>query len=106
MCTRSNTSNWNNNHNNWRVIMQDIKKAIIGVLTLAITTGGGLLIKSLFEGDKEEVVKEEETTPAPTNVIINIPQQEVKKDTVVKKVYVKPKPKLSETEKRKKKIDW
>lgn len=86
--------------------MQDIKKAILGVLTLAITTGGGLLIKSLFEGDKEEVVKEEVTTPSPTNVIINIPQQEVKKDTVVKKVYVKPKPKLSETEKRKKKIDW
>ena len=86
--------------------MQDIKKAIIGVLTLAITTGGGLLIKSLFEGDKEEVVKEETTTTAPTNVIINIPQQEVKKDTIVKKVYVKPKPKLSETEKRKKKIDW
>ena len=86
--------------------MEDIKKAIIGVITLAITTGGGLLIKSLFEGDKEEVVKEEVTTPAPTNVIINIPQQEVKKDTVVKKVYVKPKPKLSETEKRKKKIDW
>ena len=86
--------------------MQDIKKAIIGVLTLAITTGGGLLIKSLFEGDKEEVVKEEVTAPAPANVIINIPQQEVKKDTIVKKVYVKPKPKLSETEKRKKKIDW
>ena len=86
--------------------MDDIKKAILGVLTLAITTGGGLLIKSLFEGEKEEVVKEEVTTPAPTNVIINIPQQEVKKDTVVKKVYVKPKPKLSETEKRKKKIDW
>lgn len=86
--------------------MQDIKKAILGVLTLAITTGGGLLIKSLFEGDKEEVVTEEVAQPAPTNVIINIPQQEVKKDTVVKKVYVKPKPKLSETEKRKKKIDW
>ena len=64
------------------------------------------MIKSLFEGDKEEVVKEETTTPAPANVIINIPQQEVKKDTIVKKVYVKPKPKLSETEKRKKKIDW
>ena len=86
--------------------MQDIKKAIIGVLTLAITTGGGLLIKSLFEGDKEEVVTKEATAPAPTNVIINIPQQEVKKDTVVKKVYVKPKPKLTETEKRKKKLDW
>ena len=86
--------------------MDDIKKAILGVLTLAITTGGGLLIKSLFEGDKEEAVKEEVTTPAPTNVIINIPQQEVKKDTVVKKVYVKTKPKLTETEKRKKKLDW
>ena len=86
--------------------MDDIKKAVLGVLTLVITTGGGLLIKNLFEGDKEEVVKEEVTTPAPTNVIINIPQQEVNKDTVVKKVYVKPKPKLSETEKRKKKIDW
>jgi len=84
--------------------MDDIKKAILGVLTLAITTGGGLLIKSLFEGDKEEVVTEEVAQPAPTNVIINIPEQ--KKDTVVKKVYVKPKPKLSETEKRKKKIDW
>jgi len=84
--------------------MDDIKKAIIGVVTLAITTGGGLLIKNLFEGDKEEVVTEEVAEPAPTNVIINIPEQ--KKDTVVKKVYVKPKPKLSETEKRKQKIDW
>ena len=94
-------------HHNLQDKMDDIKKAIIGVLTLAITTGGGLLIKSLFEGDKEEVVKEEVATPAAQpNVIINIPQQEVKKDTIVKKVYVKPKPKLSETEKRKKKIDW
>jgi hypothetical protein len=86
--------------------MQDIKKAIIGVLTLAITTGGGLLIKSLFEGDKEETKTEVVTPAAQPNVIINIPQQEVKKDTIVKKVYVKPKPKLSETEKRKKKLDW
>ena len=86
--------------------MDDIKKAIIGVLTLAITTGGGLLIKSLFEGDKEEVVTKEATAPAPTNVIINIPQQEVKKDTVVKKVYIKPVVKKTETEKRKEKLDW
>ena len=84
--------------------MDDVKKAIIGVLTLAITTGGGLLIKSLFEGDKEEKVIEKVTTPTPTNVIINIPEQ--KKDTIVKKVYVKPKPKLTPTEKRKKKLDW
>ena len=84
--------------------MEDIKKAIIGIITLAITTGGGLLIKNLFEGEEETVV--EKTTETAPQVIINIPQQEVKKDTVVKKVYVKPKPKLSETEKRKKKIDW
>lgn len=84
--------------------MEDIKKAIIGIMTLAITTGGGLLIKSLFEGEKETVV--EETTETAPQFIINIPQQEVKKDTIVKKVYVKPKPKLTETEKRKKKLDW
>jgi len=86
--------------------MEDIKKAIIGVITLAITTAGGLLINKLLKGDKEETKTEVVTPAAQPNVIINIPQQEVKKDTVVKKVYVKPKPKLSETEKRKKKIDW
>ena len=87
--------------------MEDIKKAIIGVITLAITTAGGLLINKLMKGGDEEPTKTEVVTPAAQpNVIINIPQQEVKKDTVVKKVYVKPKPKLSETEERKKKIDW
>jgi Na+-transporting methylmalonyl-CoA/oxaloacetate decarboxylase beta subunit len=87
--------------------MEDIKKAIIGVITLAITTAGGLLINKLINGEDKKTVKTEKVTPtAQPNVIINIPQQEVKKDTVVKKVYVKPKPKLSETEKRKKKIDW
>ena len=87
--------------------MDDIKKAILGVITLAITTAGGLLINKLMNGGDEDPTKTEVVTPAAQpNVIINIPQQEVKKDTVVKKVYVKPKPKLSETEKRKKKIDW
>ena len=86
--------------------MEDIKKAIIGVITLAITTAGGLLINKLMKGDDKEKTKTEVVAPSQPNVIINIPQQEVKKDTVVKKVYVKPKPKLSETEKRKKKIDW
>ena len=87
--------------------MKDIKKAIIGVLTLAITSAGGLLINKLLGGEYEESTKTEVVQPvAQPSVIINIPQQEVKKDTVVKKVYVKPKPKLSETEKRKKKIDW
>ena len=87
--------------------MEDIKKAIIGVITLAITTAGGLLINKLLKGEEETKVETEVVTPAaPANVIINIPQQEVKKDTVVKKIYIKPKVKETETEKRKKKIDW
>jgi len=84
--------------------MKDIKKAIIGVITLAITTAGGLLINKLIGGDDEEPTKTEVTTPSPTNVIINIPEQ--KKDTIVKKVYVKPVVKETKTEKRKKEIDW
>ena len=86
--------------------MEDIKKAIIGVITLAITTAGGLLINKLMKGDDKEETKTEVVAPAQPNVIINIPQQEVQKDTVVKKVYIKPKVKETETEKRKKKIDW
>ena len=86
--------------------MEDIKKAIIGVITLAITTAGGLLINKLMKGDDKEETKTEVVAPAQPNVIINIPQQEVQKDTVVKKVYIKPEAKETETEKRKKKIDW
>ncbi len=87
--------------------MEDIKKAIIGVITLAITTAGGLLINKLMNGGDEEPTKTEVVTPtAQPNVIINIPQQEVKKDTIVKKVYVKPVKKKSKTEKRKEEIDW
>ena len=84
--------------------MEDIKKAIIGVITLAITTAGGLMINKLIGGDEESTKTEVVTPSAQPNVIINIPEQ--KKDTIVKKVYVKPKPKLTETEKRKKKLDW
>lgn len=87
--------------------MDDIKKAILGVLTLAITTGGGLLINKLMKGGEEEPTETEVVTPAAQpNITINIPQQEVKKDTIVKKVYVKPKPKKTETEKRKEELDW
>ncbi len=82
--------------------MDDIKKAIIGIITLAITTGGGLLIKNLFEGEEETVV--EKTTETAPQVIINIPQQEVKKDTIVKKIYIKPK--KTKTEKIKEKLIW
>ena len=85
--------------------MDDIKKAIIGVITLAITTGGGLLINNLFKDKKESKPKTEKVeTATQPNITINIPEQ--KADTVVKKVYVKPEVKKTETEKRKEEIDW
>lgn len=82
----------------------EIKKAIIGVVVLAITTAGGVLINKFIGGDEEE--KTEIITPAQPTVVVNIPQQEVKKDTVVKIVKQKVQPKETETEKRKKELDW
>ena len=52
-----------------------------------------------------EVTQEQNVNVEGPTINITIPEQ--KKDTVVKKVYVKPKPKLTETEKRKKEgLDW
>tara|TARA_B100000683_G_scaffold245121_1_gene255853 strand:- start:401 stop:688 length:288 start_codon:yes stop_codon:yes gene_type:complete len=86
-----------------------IKQAVIGVVVLAITSAGGLLVnKMLGAADDNEEVKKEVVTPAQPTININIPQQETKTDTVVKKVYVKPKPKpKTDREKRKEEgIDW
>lgn len=47
--------------------------------------------------------KQEVNVQGPT-INITIPEQQ--KDTVVKKVYVKPEPKKTATEKRKEEIDW
>lgn len=83
---------------------KQIKNAVIGVIVLAITSAGGVLINKFIVGDEEE--KTEVVSPAQPNVVINIPQQEVKKDTVVKIVKQKAQPKKTETEKRKEEIDW
>ena len=85
--------------------MKEIKNAVIGVIVLAITTAGGVLINKYIGGEEEEKI--ETVAPAQPNVIINIPQQEAEKDTVVKIIKQKAKAKLTETEKRKKEgIDW
>lgn len=84
--------------------MKEIKSAIVGVIVLAITSVGGVLVNKYTGGDKEE--KSEVVTPVQPAVIVNIPQQEVKKDTVVKIVKQKIQPKKTETEKRKEEIDW
>ena len=83
--------------------MKEIKNAVIGVIVLAITTAGGVLVNKFIGGEEEEKV--EVSTPTQPTVVVNIPEQ--KKDTVVKKVYVKPKAKKTVTEKRKEEgLDW
>ena len=85
--------------------MKEIKNAVIGVIVLAITSAGGVLINKYIGGEEEDT-KEKIATPAQPNITINIPQQEAKKDTVVKIVKQKVQPKETETEKRKKELDW
>lgn len=89
--------------------MSEVKKAIIGVITLAITTAGGLLVanmEKIIGGEEDKpAVKTEQAAPPKQDIIINIPEQ--KKDTIVKKIYVKPVVKKTQTEKRKAEgLDW
>ena len=89
---------------------KDLKKQIIAGVGIAIATLSTVFIDVIKEklGIAEEKVDQIEQIieqPATPNIVINIPEQ--KKDTVVKKIYVKPKPKKTETEKRKDEgFDW
>jgi hypothetical protein len=89
---------------------KDLKKQIIAGVGIAIATLSTVFIDVIKEklGIAEEKVDQIEQVieqPSTPNIVINIPEQ--KKDTVVKKVYVKPKPKKTETEKRKEDgFDW
>jgi hypothetical protein len=90
---------------------KDLKKQIIAGVGIAIATLSTVFIDVIKEKlgiAEEKVVQTEQVTEQPStpNITINIPEQ--KKDTVVKKVYVKPPPpKKTETEKRKEEgIDW
>lgn len=99
--------------------MADNKTSFFGQVKTQITAGVGVVLATLgtvFSDKVEEFFgvesddginveqKQEVNVEGPT-INITIPEQ--KTDTVVKKVYVKPKPKLTETEKRKKDgIDW
>ena len=91
-----------------------IKNQIIAGVGVAITAIGGIVVsqvESLF-GIEEEPSTEQVQPAAEQNVnvtgpaiTINIPEQ--KEKTVVKKVYVKPEVKKTETEKRKEEgLDW
>jgi hypothetical protein len=87
-----------------------LKNQILTGVGVAITAGSTLFLDVVKEKlglvDEEPAQTEQVIQPAqPQNITINLPEQ--KKDTVVKKVYVKPKPKKTETEKRKDEgFDW
>ena len=84
-----------------------LKNQIIAGVGVAMAALGTLfldVVKEKLGLADEEPVKTEQVVETP-NITINIPEQ--KKDTVVKKVYVKPTPKKTETEKRKESgLDW
>ena len=100
--------------------MADKKTNFFGQVKTQITAGVGVVLATLgtvfsdkieeFFGVEDDDAAVEVTQEQNVNVegpTINITIPEQKKDTVVKKVYIKPKPKLTETEKRKKEgIDW
>ena len=80
----------------------------VGVVLATLGTVFSDKVEEFFGVESDEGInveqKQEVNVEGPT-INITIPEQ--KKDTVVKKVYIKPKPKLTETEKRKKEgIDW
>ena len=92
-----------------------IKGQIIAGVGVVITAVGGIAVSQVENllGIEEEAAPVEQAAPAqnqsvsvegPT-IVVNVPEQ--KEKVVEKKVYVKPKPKLTETEKRKKEgLDW
>ena len=91
--------------------LEDFKKQIIAGVGIVITAVSGIVITQFKEiagiVDEEPTQTEQviQQPAQPQNITINLPEQ--KKDTVVKKVYVKPKPKKTETEKRKDDgFDW
>ena len=91
---------------------KDLKNQIVTGLGVIMATLGTVFIDTIKEKlglvDEEPAQTEQviQQPAQPQNITINLPEQ--KKDTVVKKVYVKPPPpKKTETEKRKDEgFDW
>ena len=92
-------------------LLKNVKAQITAGIGIVLATLGTVFsdkVEEFFGVEDDTAVtveqKQEVNVEGPTiNVII--PEQQ--KDTIVKKVFIKPKPKLSETEKRKKDgLDW
>lgn len=89
-------------------LLNNIKAQITAGVAVVLTTLGTVFsekVEEFFgvEGDDAgvEVVQEQNVNVEGPTIVVNIPEQ--KKDTVVKKVYVKPVEKPKEKEE---KIDW
>ena len=88
----------------------DLKNQIIAGVGVALAAAGTMFTDVIKEklglaDDEPAQVEQVIQQPASPEITINLPEQ--KKDTVVKKVYVKPTPKKTDTEKRKDEgLDW
>ena len=93
-------------------LLKNVKAQITAAIAIVLTTLGTVFtdkIEEFFGVEDDdaavEVVQEQNVNVEGPTINVIIPEQ--KKDTVVKKVFIKAKPKLTETEKRKKEgIDW
>ena len=92
-------------------LLKNVKAQITAGIAIVLTTLGTVFtdkIEEFFGVEDDaavEVVQEQNVNVEGPTINVIIPEQ--KKDTVVKKVFIKAKPKLTETEKRKKEgIDW
>jgi len=93
-------------------LLKNVKAQITAGVAIVLTTLGTVFtdkVEEFFgvESDDSAVEVKQEQNVNVEGPTINITIPEQKKDTVVKKVFIKAKPKLTETEKRKKAgLDW
>jgi len=97
---------------NMKDLLKNVKAQITAGVGIVLATLGTVFtdkIEEFFgvEDDDAAVAVEQKQEVNVQGPTINITIPEQKKDTVVKKVYVKPTPKKTETEKRKDEgLDW
>jgi len=91
-------------------LLKNVKAQITASVAVILTTLGTVFsdkVEQFFGVESDDGIaveqKQEVNVEGPT-INITIPEQQ--KDTVVKKVYIKAKPKKTATEKRKDEIDW
>ena len=91
-------------------LLKNVKAQITAGVAVILTTLGTVFsdkVEQFFGVESDDGIaveqKQEVNVEGPT-INITIPEQ--KKDTVVKKVYIKAEPKKTATEKRKDEIDW